>query len=262
MTRKISLVLFISLFLTVAAFAQNDLPQLDMQFPAFNSVEYFAAATDEESIPHSISNNEFYIESLRLTKLAQETYDYGDYDASAGFALEAIRYALLSDEYISLQLTGEARRLLDWAEANNIPTRYPIDYAESKEYYEEGVEAHSNEEWMESIDASMRAINILAALQGGRTPTTTTASSSSTTLPSQYTVRSWASVRDCLWNIAGYSWVYNDPWRWRELYNANKARMPEPDNPNLIEPGFVLDIPSIRGETRQGMWESGRTYRP
>jgi nucleoid-associated protein YgaU len=64
-----------------------------------------------------------------------------------------------------------------------------------------------------------------------------------------------------LWNIAGYSWVYNEPEKWRLLYEANKSKLPEPDNPNLIEPGMVLDIPSDKGETRQGMWESGRAYR-
>jgi hypothetical protein len=30
--------------------------------------------------------------------------------------------------------------------------------------------------------------------------------------------------------------------------------MPDPANPDLIEPGMVIDIPSIRGETREGMW--------
>ncbi|MDR0496088.1 MAG: hypothetical protein LBH42_00580 [Treponema sp.] len=79
-------------------------------------------------------------------------------------------------------------------------------------------------------------------------------------LPSQYTVRPWSSSRDCLWNIAGYPWVYGDPYQWRLLYNANRSKMPEPDNPNLIEPGMVLDVPSIMGEIRQGMWDPTKTY--
>jgi len=36
--------------------------------------------------------------------------------------------------------------------------------------------------------------------------------------------------------------------------------MPERDNPDLILPGMVLNIPSIRGETRQGMWQEGTEY--
>ncbi|MCL2473220.1 MAG: LysM peptidoglycan-binding domain-containing protein, partial [Treponema sp.] len=81
-------------------------------------------------------------------------------------------------------------------------------------------------------------------------------------LPAQYTVRPWAASKDCLWNIAGRSWVYNDPRQWKRLYDANKAKMPEPNNPDLIHPGMVLDIPSIKGETRQGMWDASQAYSP
>jgi nucleoid-associated protein YgaU len=41
---------------------------------------------------------------------------------------------------------------------------------------------------------------------------------------------------------------------WKVLYNANKSKMPDPNNPDLIEPGMVIDIPSVKGETREGMW--------
>ena len=85
------------------------------------------------------------------------------------------------------------------------------------------------------------------------------AGGTTTMLPSQYTVRPWAASKDCLWNIAGYPWVYGDPRRWPELYEANKARMPEPNNPDLIHPGFVINIP---GENRQGMWDPNITYLP
>jgi len=250
MSRKISLVL-VCLFVAVSVFAQQDVPELDIKIPVFKSVTYFAAAADEEEgIVQGIRNNEFYLESLRLTKLALETYEYGDYDASSGFAEEAVRFALLSDEYVANQLVIEAKRLLDWADSNNIASRQPNVYREGKNYYETSVAAQSNEEWAETIDAATRSIEIFASLQtGGSSP-----------LPRQYTVRTWASVRDCLWNISSYPWVYGDPWRWRTLYEANKSKLPEPNNPDLIEPGMILDIPSVRGETRQGMWEPGRSY--
>jgi hypothetical protein len=44
------------------------------------------------------------------------------------------------------------------------------------------------------------------------------------------------------------------------LYNANRAKFPNPNNPNWIEPGMVLDIPSIKGEFRQGSWDGNRSY--
>ncbi|MCL2440117.1 MAG: LysM peptidoglycan-binding domain-containing protein [Treponema sp.] len=225
---KISIVLFVSLFFAMSAFAQVD---------------------------QRISNNEFYIESLRLTKLAQETYEIGDYEASAGFAHEAFLFAQLSDEYVAEQLIIEAKRLMDLADRNNVVARFPINYNEGKEYYETAVAAQGEEEWNDAIEAASSSIEIFAALTGGtpvaaRPPqnqgqTTQNQNQTQTTDSNnrQYTVRTWRVERDCLWNIAGYSWVYGDPWRWRELYEANKSRMPDPNNPDLIHPGMVLDIP-------------------
>jgi len=247
MSRKFFLVLLITLFLgSQLVFSQDVQSGPELIIPAFNSVAYFAA--EDTNIPQSIRNNEFYLESVRLTKLAQDTFEYGDYDASSGFAEEAIRYAQLSDEYVADQLIDEAKRLLDWADSNDIAARHPDDYNKSLNYYEASVLARFNEEWAEAIDAAISSIEILAAYETNRTPS----------LPSQYTVRTWASVRDCLWNIAGYSWVYGEPERWRDLYEANKSKLPNPDNPDLIEPGTIIDIPSIRGEVRRGMWEPGR----
>jgi nucleoid-associated protein YgaU len=100
---------------------------------------------------------------------------------------------------------------------------------------------------------------------GGGAPDTRSANTTPTdgaALPATYTVRTWANSRDCFWTIAGRPGVYNDPHRWRTLYNANRSKLPDPDNPNLIEPGTVLDIPSLRGELRQGEWDPGKTYSP
>lgn len=83
-----------------------------------------------------------------------------------------------------------------------------------------------------------------------------------TVLPARYTVQPWGTFRDCFWTIAGRPWVYGDSHRWRTLYNANRSKLPNPDNPNLLEPGTVLDIPSIQGEIRQGNWEPDKTYSP
>jgi len=81
-------------------------------------------------------------------------------------------------------------------------------------------------------------------------------------LPASYTVRAWSVSQDCFWNIAGRPWVYGNSRQWRTLYNANKAKLPDPNNPNLIEPGIILDIPSLKGEARQGAWDENATYTP
>jgi hypothetical protein len=223
-----------------------------------------AASTDANSaIPASIRNNRYYLESLRLTKLAQDTYDYGDYDASTEYAKEAVRYAQLSDEYVALQLKikeandaiAAAKQRLDWASSSGAAGLYPVEYDEAKNYYNASLSARSAEDWDEAIVNANKVVNILAYIQAP-------VPSDSTALPARYTVRAWAISKDCLWNIAGRPWAYGDPTKWRLLYNANRSRMPEPDNPDLIHPGMVLDIPSIQGETRQGMWDSGKTYNP
>jgi len=266
MNRKFLLVLTMFLFFTVFAFAQFDLPKLDVKIPAYRSVAYFAATlSDEEEalIPSSISNNEYYLRSVELSKLAMETYDYGDYDASTNFAQEAVRYAQLSDEYVSNELIAEAERLMKLSEDSEMAKKFPNNYQEGVTQYENAVAANSIQEWNDSIESAIKAIEIFTAFQTGKpipttpskpTTTTTATTTASGNLPRQYTVRTWRVERDCLWTIAGYSWVYGDPWKWKVLYDANKDKMPEPANPNLIVPGMVLDIPPLSGETRQGMW--------
>jgi hypothetical protein len=216
----------------------------------------FAAVTGD--ISYEIRYNEYYLESIRLTKLAQETYEYGDYDASASFAEESIRYALLSDEYIGDQLIHEARRLLDLADSANMAAKRPNDYKEGKDYYETSLEAQSNGDWNDAISMASNAIVLLTFTDSDAAPASP--ANETPVLPGQYTVRPWAVSKDCLWNIAGRSWVYGDPQKWKVLYFANQSKLPNPDNPDLIETGMVLEIPSLWGETRQGMWDSSKEY--
>jgi len=81
-------------------------------------------------------------------------------------------------------------------------------------------------------------------------------------LPAKYVVRLIPERRDCLWRIAEYSFIYNNPLKWPVLYEANKKTFKNPSNPDLIFPGQVLVIPSIKGEARDGTWDSKKTYQP
>ena len=74
-------------------------------------------------------------------------------------------------------------------------------------------------------------------------------------LPRYYVVRLITDRRDCFWRIAEYDFVYGDPWQWRVLYEANRDKIPDSDNPDWIEPGTILEIPSIAGEHREGTWD-------
>jgi nucleoid-associated protein YgaU len=73
------------------------------------------------------------------------------------------------------------------------------------------------------------------------------------TLPGQYKVEYGDTLRD----IAAHSGIYWSGPLWINIYNANRDQIA---NPDLILPGIVLLIPSLRDEIREGMWEAGRDY--
>jgi len=216
-------------------------------------------AAAEPVIPYRIRNNHYFQESQRFARLAEGTYSLGDYDASTEYANEAIRNAVLSDEYVALQMKireansaiAAAKYRIDWAVSSGASKQFPVEFREAETWYNESLSARIAEQWDTAIDAAHRVVELLAYIDApkGTVP-----------LPAQYTVRSWTTFKDCLWNIAGRPWVYGNPRQWRALYNANRAKFPDPNNPNWIEPGMVLDIPSIKGEFRQGSWDGNRTY--
>jgi hypothetical protein len=230
---------------------------------------YVAAQSSEAAIeiPRNIKNNQFFLESLRLANLARLSYSDGDYDSSSTYAEESVRYARLSDEYVARQLKikqvndaiAAAKERLDWALSVSANTRYPREYGEARGYYNASLTFRTQEAWDEAI---AEANKVIFALAGVRVEVEVEVEEKKPVLPAQYTVRTWSALRDCFWNIAGQSWAYGDPFQWRRLYNANREKLPDPSNPNLIEPGIVLDIPSIRGEVRQGLWDAAISYPP
>jgi hypothetical protein len=268
-----------------------NLPEL----PAFVPIAVLAASASPDAVstlPGNIRNNQYFLESKRLTALAQDSFEYGDYDASTQYASEALRYAQLSDEYIALQLKiretenaiTAAWNRFTWARSVGAAARYPAEFGRAENFYNAALSFRNDEEWDEAIEAARQVINALANVTDvppkeaappppkiaapppppppPAAPPPKAPVPDITALPSQYTVRPWAVSKDCLWNIAGRPWAYGDPTKWRLLYDANRTKLPEPNNPDLIRPGMVLDIPSIRGETRQGMWDAARSYTP
>jgi nucleoid-associated protein YgaU len=199
----------------------------------------------------SLLNNRYLLESIRLTKLAEGCYEQGEYDEAIKYAEEAMKYAQWSDIYVTLQMKikgaddaiAAARERLDWAAAIDGAERYAQEYEQARAAYEDACAARSEEHWDEAREAALRVIDILAAVR--ELPS----------LPAQYLVRNWNPLRDCLWNIAGKPQIYGDPSKWPIIYDANKEKLTMPDNPDLIHPGMILDIPSINGEIRAGLWE-------
>jgi len=218
----------------------------------------YSAENGEERGQGSIRNNRYFMESVRLAGLAQEAYDSGDYDGSTEYSAQALQYARLSDEYVALQLkikeandailTANAR--LKWAGSVNAASEFADEYGQAEEAYEEAIRRRDAEDWDGAITAALQAIDLLAFVEDPNA------------LPSTYIVRPWAVSKDCLWNIASRPWAYGDSSKWRLLYDANKAKMPESDNPDLIHPGMELEIPAVKSEVRSGRWKEGKTYTP
>lgn len=231
-----------------------------------------SVATDAEPevdavVLRGLLNNEHYRESLRLKRLAQRAFDFGDYDASAAYAADAAAAARRSDEYVALRLKiravdeaiARAKARLDWAASVGAERTFAAQYAAASAAFAGAQEARAAENYDLALELARKAVSELASVteQPPAPPAPQTAP-----LPKQYRVRPWAQTKDCFWTIAGYPWVYGDPTKWPLLYEANKSRIPRPDNPNLVRVGTMLTIPSIRGEHREGVWEQGKVYSP
>ena len=224
----------------------------------FGAQMIFAQETVAD-VPESLRNNVFFRESMRQTNLARLAFLEGDYVASTHFSQRALHYANLSDEFVTDNIIATAGWRLNRAVATNASVRHPEEFSKAETAYAEAHYYRVEESWKEAIGAANR---VLAALALMHVTAEAPGADGLFPLPAQYTVRPWVTYGDSLWNIAGRIWAYNDPHRWRLLFEANRSRMPDPNNPDLIHPGMVLDIPSIRGEHRQGMWHPDRRYVP
>ena len=239
-------------------------------------IQTLALAVTDVEVPVNIRNNNFFIESLRYNNLARLAFDEGKYVESTHYSEEAIRFAYLSDEYVLLRLKmmecdsaiAAAQTRLESLSANS--ARYPTEYSRAQTAFSEARSLRTAERWDDAIVAASRVLAALVNVADSLISQQPIAQQQTPgpggeivhPLPSQYMVRTWAVHGDCLWNIAGRPWVYNDPTQWRRIYEANIDRMPQRNNPDLIVPGMILQIPSISGESRLGMWEEGREYQP
>jgi len=225
---------------------------------------------EEVAVPKSILDNPYFIKSVQLNEQAKEAFEEGEYDASVAYAEEAKEYARLSDEYVFMRMADSALARADsrytWAVSVGAARRYPTEYRIASAAYNEAVKARKAENWDGTIAASARVLAALAKIKGtggeegpiAEPIHTIVIAPKGNNLPAQYTVRNWRETGDCFSAIAGWPWVYGDPHQWQKLYEANRNKLPNPNNPNLILPGMVIDIPSLKGEVRSGMWDPSK----
>lgn len=214
----------------------------------------------------SLLNNEFYRKAKLLQTQSEQAFEAGDYDLAASLAGQAEDNLAKSDEYVTRMTAyytasgwlSRANDRLTFAKSIKADVNYKDAYDKASADITSAKSAFDAAQYAESTQSSKDAIAALEGIQRQETPAVVTPQKPG--LPAEYTVRLIPSRRDCFWRIAGYPWVYNDPWKWKILYEANKSVIEDPNNPDLIQPGQVFTIPALSGETREGMYDPAGTY--
>jgi HEPN domain-containing protein len=220
----------------------------------FTSVLLFSVIMSVFAV--SYTNNTYQKLANEYAKKAEMALDAGHYEESVEYSKLAEENAILSREYTEMMLARKdaedniklAKNKLAWAEKVDAPNIFPMAYSAGKENIENADASFGEEDYPKASDFAKQA---LAALDG---------IVETTPLPEFYIVRPWAETKDCYWNISGRHYVYNNPLLWENLYQANKDKMPKPEDPNLIHPGMKMKIPSITGEYRKGTYDSKKEY--
>ena len=220
----------------------------------------------------SLLDNEYYKKAQDLRYQSEQALEEGDYDAAASLAAEAKDNLAMSDAYVE-----EAKRFYQangWLNRANDRVAYAKSIAADvnfKDAYNTAasdargarvaLDAKDYERSLELSKSALAALEGIAVVQAPKRPVEPT-QPAEPSWPQYYEVRLIQSRRDCFWRIAEYPFVYNDPWKWKILYEANKSLLTDPKNPDLIEPGQVFEIPSLAGEKREGTWDPETSYPP
>lgn len=204
----------------------------------------------------SYTNNEFQKLANEYNKKAEVAFDNGEYDLAVEYSMLAAQNSELSEAYVNTMIAKAdaskqikyAQNQLAWAEKVHGDIYYPMTYTAGKAALDAALLAFEKEDYAAANLFAKEALNYLAEIK------------EVTPLPQYYVVKPWAETKDCYWNISGRPYVYNNPTLWENLYQANKDQMKDPSNPDLIYPGMKMEIPSITGEYREGVYDSKKSY--
>jgi nucleoid-associated protein YgaU len=227
----------------------------------------FLAAAVMPLAAQSLLDNQYYHKAQEQLTQSQNALDQGDYDGSADLAAQARDNLAKSDEYVATMTQfyrangylGMAKDRVAYAKSIDADVHYKSAYDTAVNDVAGARTALDGKDYPKSIDLSKAAIAALSSVAPvAKTPEKPPAAKPS--LPQYYTVRLQLPLRDCFWRIAAFPWVYNDPWKWRLLYDANKDVLQNPKNPDLIEPGMKFIIPPLANEVREGEYDPQVQY--
>src|SRR5574344_66815 len=204
----------------------------------------------------SYTDNTYQKLAQEYTAKAQKALDAGEYDLAEDYATKAQENAALSDAYVK-KMTEKAdadknialaKNRIEYVKSIRGDTNFPLAFQSAQNFFTQANDAYGKEEDVGASAAAQQVLTVLVAVK------------EITPLPKFYIVRPWAETKDCFWNISGRPYVYNNPLLWENLYQANKADLPDPKNPNLILPGMKMEIPSLTGEYRDGVYSPDTSY--
>lgn len=120
-------------------------------------------------------------------------------------------------------------------------------------------QALDGEDFSNSLFNSKLVIEMVNAMYNGAdyNQETTIVETTGVLFPKYYKVQYRKVGTDSLWKIASYDFIYGDGNLWKKIYEANKDKIKDP---NIIINGQILLIPSLKGETRDGTYDSNNEY--
>ena len=206
----------------------------------------------------SYKNNTYQKLADEYTKKAENALDAGQYDDAVEYSKKAEENAELSRAYIQMMIArGDAEKTIKLAknelaraESVDAANTFPMAYTSAKENLTNAENSFAGEDYPKALEYAKKCLSDLDGIR------------EVTPLTEFYIVKPWAETKDCYWNISGRPYVYNNPLLWENLYQANKSKMPKPEDPNLIHPGMKMQIPSITGEYRKGTYDPKKEYTP
>jgi nucleoid-associated protein YgaU len=246
--------------MTRMAWAENN--EIDKDYPAeykeasaamegaelaYANERYAPATTLAEEVS-SILSDEFMEKVLesRTPEAIQAAQDEAKKTEETQKAADA-NAAAKDSAYLEID---NAQARYDWAKDNNAENNYPDLFAKGGADLAKAKQAYGDGKFLDASALAKEAMKSLSSIKAFAD------------LPAVYIVRLIPERRDCLWRIAEYPFIYNNPLKWPVLYEANKKTFKDPSNPDLIFPDQVLNIPAIKGETRSGTWDPKKTYNP
>lgn len=258
----------INLFSETVNLAKSAISKIALDFNTAKDLLDKAKSKRNELLSFKIikENDENDNNIVKILKESENALNDKDFALSVNKSREAISYMEnIQLDYIAT-LKKQAQDKLEAANTsyNNAISKdaeklYPDKMQEAKQFLENAKLAFENSKYAETISESDKVLKIISELTFEKAPIE---EKEKIVYPKYYTVRLNLKKRDCFWRIAAFPFVYNDPFKWKLLYEANKNKLKDPNNPHLIFPGMIMEIPSLYGEIREGEYDPTKDYPP